>query len=152
MASAAIPPHQDISAPLMAMTPLTIWACAGSAATRSRLRAIGRRYIDSSSTVWTSAAASRQLLVGSKARRLHARAMIFFQLAVGGCDRCQLACDRGELVAGHGIVELLVAQLSVNTVADTAQAGHAGAGAHGKRNGRAGGPAHQRRRSGARGL
>src|SRR5438552_1748498 len=109
MASRAMPPHQDISAPLMAMTPLTICSCADAAVSSE------------------SAMAIDHVLLGMESLRLDSHrmqpcAMVFFQFAVGVDDLGQLLDHGGQMLSWQGIVKLVVGQFRVDAIADAAQA------------------------------
>src|SRR5438105_4322572 len=116
MASRAIPPHQLISAPRMAMTPRVISAWAESVPVSASPRAASHTLdcIGSSSLAACREPASRQ-----------PGPVVLLQLTVGVDDLSQFRDHGTDLLAGQGVVELVVAQARVDTVADAAQAGHA---------------------------
>src|SRR6266550_4096475 len=108
MASRAIPPHQLISAPRMAMTALVIPARAESAAT----------------SVSPRAAKQIRCCMGLSSLLLIPGPVILLQLAVGVDDHRQLLDHGGDVPAGDGVVEFVVGQFGVDAVADATQAGH----------------------------
>src|SRR6267143_5046272 len=108
MASRAIPPHQDISAPLTAITPLMISASAGSAVSRDRRAAADHRFF----------------------RMLFPRTMVLLELAIGVDDLGQLLGHGGQMLTRQGVIQLVVGHFGIDAVADAAEAGDAVLGLH----------------------
>src|SRR4051812_47177308 len=118
MASRAIPPHQDISAPRTVSRPLMISAGASSTGTRSspNARAAVTRFIG-------FLRERSDEVSGRCFRPLQSGTVVLFQFRVRVDDRGELLDDGGELPAGQDAVEFVVAEVGVNAVADAAQAG-----------------------------
>src|SRR5260370_13314472 len=107
MASRATPPHQFISAPLMAMIPLMISALAGTPASRHRPRA---KY-DGLGNMGCNllCVRVRDWRLAERVGRL-ASAMVVFQLLIGVHDGRRFLHDQARLLSRQRAVEFLVGQ------------------------------------------